>query len=82
MNDRIRNDCTIIGLLCWRLGMVRFYRDGTGYSILFRWWHPLSWIVWIVTIQICGIVGEEVNRAIPFRLSPYWREHKKEIEWL
>jgi hypothetical protein len=63
-------------------GCARFHRDGDGYGHVFRWWHPVSWLTWLVMLQVCGIVGLKVNEEVPFRLSSYWREHRDEIEWL
>jgi len=63
-------------------GCVRYYRDGDGANAIFRWWHPVSWIVWIVALQICGFVGERVMDQVPFRLQGSWANRPDEIEWL
>lgn len=75
-------DVTPIGQLLRLTGCVRVYKEGFHLGAVFRWWHPLAWVVWLVALQWCGWVGEPVNEVVPFRLSPYWSEHKDEIEWL
>jgi hypothetical protein len=71
-----------IGRFLWMTGCVRIHRDGDGYGQVFHWWHPVSWITWLVMLPVCGIIGEKVNEQVPFRLKPYWRERRDEIEWL
>jgi hypothetical protein len=75
-------EITSIGRILWWTGCVRYYRDGSGISALFRRWHPITWLTWIVALQICGIVGEPVNDVVPTRLRGYWRDHQDEIQWL
>lgn len=71
-----------VGLLMWRLGAVRALKDGDGLSAVWRWWHPLSWVMWMVMLPICGFVGERIAEVVPFRLTKYWRARKGEIQWL
>lgn len=73
---------TTLGRLLYLTGCIRFYRDGGGYGHLFRWWHPVSWVAWLMLLPVCGLIGEKVNEQVPFRLSPYWRARRDEIEWL
>jgi hypothetical protein len=82
MHKDLWKELTPVGRVMIYTGCVRFYRDGGGFGSVFRWWHPISWVTWLVTLQICGWVGEPVNNVVRFRLSPYWRERRDQIEWL
>lgn len=73
---------TKFGRLCWSLMMFDALRDGNSVSYRFRWWNPLCWLLWIVMLPICGIVGEPVREVVPFRLTAYWSEHKDQIRWI
>lgn len=80
MSD-VRN-LTPIGRAICLTGCVRLYRDGGAVGNLFRWWHPMTWLIWVITLQWCGIVGEKVSDVVPLRLPEYWRKRRNEIEWL
>jgi len=81
MNPLLKKNLTTTGKIIYYTGCVRLFKDGDGYGQLFRWWHPISWIIWIIALQVCGIVGEPVNEVVPMTLNRYWRVRKKEIEW-
>lgn len=71
-----------LGRVFYALGMFRVHRDGDGISAVFRWWNPLCWVWFLVLIPVCAFVGEKVHEVVPFRVSKYWRQCGKPIEWL
>lgn len=73
---------TPVGRFLRASGAVRVFKDGDGLSVVWRWWHPLSWLAVIVLLPVCGVVGERIGDQVPFRLSQYWRERRGSIQWL
>lgn len=75
---------TPLGRFMRMVGAVRVYRIGdTAPGFVFRWWHPLSWVAWLIVLQVCGWTGgSSVNDEISFRLDGYYRERLDEVEWL
>jgi hypothetical protein len=80
-NEPYHKLVTPIGRALWWTGCVRYYRDGDGIGAVFHWWHPVTWIVWIITLQICGLIGEPIFNVVPLKLSKYWKDKKEEMEW-
>ena len=79
---------TAIGKALYYTGVLRLYKDGTGYSSVLRWWNPLSWLLWlgalIYLIPACLVVGARLADEMPsFRVSAWWRkpEHARNLEW-
>ena len=70
------------GLVLWYLGVVKLFKNGDGVGVIWRWWHPITWIHFIIFIPICAFLGEKITEVIPLRLDGYWREKKINIEWL
>lgn len=70
------------GKFLWMTGCVRFFVDGDGHSALFRWWHPVTWLVIIGMVPVCAVVGDKISDAVPLKLSPFWQERESEISWL
>lgn len=74
---------TAVGKALYYLGVVRFYKDGDGHGVVFRWWHPLTWIAFILMIFVCAFVSEAtVQETIPLRVSKYFRENPKLLKWM
>jgi len=64
---------------------IRLYTDGNGTSFIWRWYHPLTWVL----VPIALILGSFLLGAIEItgdlsgwglRKSDYFRG--KEVEWL
>ena len=54
----------LMGRLLGATGCVCFYKDGTGWGYYFRWWHPLSWLTWLIAMPFVGVL--QVNECVPF----------------
>lgn len=66
-------------------GTVRIFADGDGVSILWHWWHPITWIiVGPVFFVMCAFDGEPYVQAAKDALffTPFWQKRRDEIEWL
>lgn len=65
----------------WWTGCCRLYCDGDVYSGVFHWWHPLTWLLWLIFLVVGGMSGTSVFETVPLRLSPYWRERRQDVIW-
>lgn len=64
-------------------GAARFFKDGDGVSFVFRWYHPLSWLLMIIFFPICAFTEDaKIQDTIPFVLNDYWQRHRSNIQWL
>ena len=59
-----------IGILVYILGMVKLYKNGDGWSALYRWWHPFNFIIFIIfsfsCLFISGVSVQEVFKEMFF----------------
>jgi len=75
-----------LAIIVYLLGIAKIYKDGDGWSGLYRWWHPLSLIIFIFFSFSClfvsGINVQEVFKEM-FFFSNYWKQKSKngEIEY-
>ncbi len=69
------------GYLLWWTGVCRVHEDGDGWAAVFRPWHPLTWVVFLVMIPICALVGEPIFEVVPMRVNPYFREYPEKLIW-
>ena len=51
-NENKHNELRSVGYVLYLAGALRVYCDGCAYAVFFRWWHPLSWLVWAAMIVI------------------------------
>lgn len=69
--------------LIWFTGAIRLYKDGDySCSVLFRWWHPVTWLLYVVMIIPCAIVGEAVTDVLPVKLSKFWQRNIGQLRWV
>jgi hypothetical protein len=71
-----------IGLLLWGLGCARLHKDGDGFRPVFRVWHPVTWLVWLVLLIPCAIAGERIGDAVPIRLSKFWQQNRDQLQFV
>lgn len=79
---RVMNSMHAIGLTLWFAGCVRLFKDGDGFSFVFRWWHPLTYVLLVIMVLPCAILGEKLFEVIPMRLSTFWRTHSEQLQWV
>lgn len=78
----ICNELKGIGPYLYLTGAFRCHLDGDGISAVWRWWHPVSWIVFVIAIPVCSFIGEKVQDVVPFSISDYWKENKDKLQWV
>ena len=71
-----------IGWLVYLSGAARYHDDGDTIGVVFRWWHPVSWLLVLALIIPCAVMGERIGDTVPFRLSKYWRENRDRLNRL
>ncbi len=64
------------------LGVVRVHEDGDICTAIFRWWHPVTWVMFVALIVPCAFMGEKITDAFPIRVSRYFRENPERLKWL
>ncbi len=79
---RVIDQMHLLGVLLWGTGCVRLYRDGDGFSFLFRVWHPVTWLITLVMVVPCAVMGERLFEVIPLRLKPYWVQRRRSMQWV
>ena len=71
----------IRGRLLWWLGVVRIHEDGDGWSAVFRWWHPITWILFVAMVPVCAVVGEPIFQVVPMRVGRFFLERPERLIW-
>lgn len=70
------------GIAVWATGCARLYKDGDGVDVIFRKWHPMTWLLYVVLTPLCGILGEKVTDVLPTRLSLFWTKNIDQLQWV
>ena len=76
---------TRLGQVLYFLGVVKIHKDGSGWSEVYRWYHPVAWILFVVFIPFFACKsGYSILDQFPFGVSEYWRkpENKEKLVWL
>jgi hypothetical protein len=68
-------------LVLWWSGCCRVFCDGDMYNAVFRWWHPFTWLLWLISLIVGGLIGVSVFEIVPLWLSPYWRDRRRDVVW-
>lgn len=71
-----------IGTVLWFTGCVRLFKDGDGFSGVFRRWHPLSYLLMVVMVVPCALMGEKLLNAVPLSLSKFWQDNRDQLQWV
>lgn len=81
---------TFMGKVIYNTKAAYYYRDGTFFSGILKWWHPLSWIIAIVLvvalIPVCVMTSitakEYVSEAKElYYVKSWFMEHPKKLRW-
>ena len=75
------------GKLLMMLYIVRVYRNGDGFSFVWRFWNPLSWVLAPIAFLGCAYSEGvpytlEYKHEIGFGIDPYFIKHPEQLEWL
>lgn len=82
LRRKVHQQLHLAGWIVYLLGAARWHDDGDAITAVFRWWHPLSWLLVLICIVPCAVMGERIGDAIPFRLSRHFRENPERLQWL
>lgn len=68
-------------------GAARFYHNGDGVGFVWRWWHPLAWVMaplaFVVSVLVDGVPETLRYRyEVGFGINPWFKAHPDELEWL
>lgn len=80
-----KKEMTLLGKLLYYTGAVRIYKiTDTGGDGLFRVWHPLTWLCYLILLIPCAVEGERIGDSIKTKLPPYYQEKddRGELYWL
>ncbi len=69
------------GRILWWIGAARIHEDGDGWSVVFRPWHPITWILFIALIPVCAFVGERIFDIVPMRVGKFFQAHPEKLIW-
>lgn len=53
------------------------------WNFIFRLWHPLTWLLYIIMIIPCAFMGEKIGYVVPVKLNKFYlNKHKeKQLIW-
>lgn len=68
------------GIAIYLTGCLRLHKDGDGVSGVFRFWHPLTWIILVVMVLPCALMGEKLTSVVPLRLSKFWTDNIGQLQ--
>lgn len=75
-----------IGRLIRSTGAARFYHDGDGAGFVWRWWHPLTWVLApLGLVAMCAITGVpeawRYRHDIGLGMKPWFKDNPDRLEW-
>jgi len=71
-----------LGLLLYFTGCLRIHLDNGLPTGIFRAWHPVTWLLLVVMVLPCAVMGEKLTQAVPMRLSKFWINNHKQLRWV
>lgn len=75
-------DMRVIGVALYLTGCFRLHKDGDGTKAIFFWWHPLTWVLLLVMVVPCALLGEKLMDVVPMRLSKFWKANAEQLQWV
>lgn len=80
--DLPKDNIPRIGIIFYALGMVTVYTDGKEWRGHYRWWHPLSMLIFIVAGFCCIFSDLSVQELLRdfFFYEYHWKQRKKKGE--
>lgn len=79
---RVAQKMNPVGLVLWFTGAARLYKDGDGFSAVWRWWHPVTWLLLVTLVLPCALIGQPLLQVVALRLAPYWRRRRTQVLWV
>lgn len=69
-----------------RTGAASFYHNGDGAGFVWRWWHPLSWVLaplfFLLHCGACGVPDAwRYRHETGLRMDPWFIKNPSHLEW-
>lgn len=85
MSDKL--GLTPVGRVIFMSRAARFYRNGDSAGFLWRWWHPIAWIVaplgFVASVIVTGIPDTwRYKHELGFGMNPWFKQRPDELRWL
>lgn len=79
-------DVKLAGKIVYFTGAAKLYYAGSSgeYGFvypIFRKWHPVSWLIVLIALIPCAIVGAKISEAVPFTMSDFYKKNLKWVGW-
>jgi len=83
------NRMSSFGEWVWRLYIIEVFRDGDGVSFIFNKYHPLSYIMFLVSILDVfwisgadGVKEEWKDNQLGWDFTKYWKKPENKIRYI
>ena len=85
-NRTIKDKLTPFGKCLRTTGACRFYHNGDGAGFVWKWWHPVAWVLApILFVILCILEGVpeaiKSRRDIGFKMDPYFIKNPDRLIW-
>jgi len=77
---------SLLGRVMYATGSMRTYENGDAIGFVWRWWHPIAWILCplclIINVLIYGILQTwEEKHRLGLCMDPWFKEHPEKLKW-
>ena len=75
------------GKFIYFLGAAKFYYNGDTLGYVWRWWHPLSWLLlpvfFVISVLIVGFPETvKYKHDLGIDIAPFFKQNPEQLEWL
>jgi len=88
-DDYFIDKMSTLGKVMWRLYVVEIFRDGDGGSFIYNKYHPLSYVLLLISILILfwisgseGVKEEWDYNKMCWDFTDYWKKPKNKIRYI
>ena len=82
LDSRVSSKMRFVGILLYFTGCLRLHLDNGLPTGIFRAWHPVTWLALLLMIIPCAVMGEKLTDVVPMRLSKFWVNNHKQLQWV
>jgi len=79
---RVLSKMSPIGVLLWLTGTVRMHKDGDGFKAIWRAWHPVTWLMVVIMVVPCAVMGVALKEVFPLKLSKFWQQNRDQLQFV
>ena len=79
---RVYKEMRPLGVALWFTGCARVHKDGDCFAVIFRAWHPVTWLLLVVMLIPCALQGEQLLYVVPLKLSIFWKQNLDQLQWV